>query len=86
MADKFKLNPITGELDLTYTIPELSSDPGSPAAADAWVLRSGGSSTNPGDAMGLLLALTYAGGGGGGSSYQFSYKTLSDGIKRVTIS
>tara|TARA_R110000868_G_C10972640_1_gene770674 strand:- start:12856 stop:13152 length:297 start_codon:yes stop_codon:yes gene_type:complete len=60
----------------TGSIPQVSTDPASPAAEDAWVLRSGsGGAIADGTPIGLLLALTYTGNAGTSFSYQFSYRT-----------
>lgn len=65
-------------------IPQYNdTDPASPTAQDAWVLRSGSASTG-GSPIGLLLALTEA--GGGGYSYQFSYYTQEGTIIRAALS
>lgn len=86
MANKLTFNVLSGEFDLVGTgtgtivttahIPELSADPVSPANGDAWVLAS----QKKGSPIGLLLALTYP-----VSVYKLSYKTIADGIKRVTL-
>ena len=58
------------------SIPQVSTDPVSPAAEDAWVLKSGGASP-----IGLLLALTT----GVPTSYRFSYRTNEGTTVRVTL-
>ena len=65
------------------SIPELSSDPVSPSAQQAWVLKSGGL-VGGGDPIGLLLALTYP-GAGSITTYQFSYRTLENTTIRATL-
>lgn len=87
----FRFNPLTSELDIvgtggggTASIPEYTSDPISPSAEDAWVLRSGGA-VGGGSPIGMLLALTYA-GSGGSYTYQFSYYTNEGTIIRNTLS
>lgn len=62
MASSFVFNPLTSNLDLVVTIPQLTSDPVSPNVDDLWVLKSGsggGAGIADGTPMGLLLALTY---------------------------
>lgn len=68
-------------------IPEYSSDPSSPNAQQAWVLRSGSGGTGGGK-------LTFVGGFGAmmtkhntGTTftYQFSYMTLEGTTKRVSL-
>lgn len=59
-----------------------NTDPVSPAAHDAWVLRTG-TITGGGEAMGLLLALTYA--ASGSYTYQFSYRTEEGTTIRATL-
>jgi len=71
-------------------IPELSSDPSSPAAQSAWVLRSGqggaGLDGISGTPIGFLLLLTYAGVQGVAYSYQFSYRTTENTTVRAALS
>lgn len=68
-------------------IPELTSDPASPNAQQAWVLKTGGSvGSGGGLPYGLLLALTYPGVGGGAPTYQFSYRTIENTTIRVSMS
>ncbi len=67
-------------------IPELTSDPTSPTAQQAWVLRSGGGQTGGGDPIGLLLSLTNPGSSGGGYTYQFSYYTTEGTTIRTALS
>lgn len=66
----------------TANIPEYNTDPVSPADGDAWVLRSGSGSGGLAHSI-VTLGLTLA--GSGAFTYQFSYKTISSGIKRVTL-
>lgn len=87
-----RFNPTTGELDLvntssggTASIPEYSTDPGSPSAQDAWVLKTTTGGGSAGAPLGLLLALTDA-GASGSSTYQFSYYTNEGTIIRTTLS
>ena len=72
------------------SIPELTSDPSSPAVQSAWVLKSGGGGGTiaAGTPLGLLLALTYAldSSGGGPATYQFSYRTIENTTIRVSMS
>ena len=58
-------------------IPELTSDPVSPAINDTWVLKS----VAGGTPMGFLLAITRE-----IDMYQLSYKTISGQIVRVILS
>ena len=67
-------------------IQELSSDPLSPVAEEAWVLRSGTTPIPDGTPIGLLLALTYTGNMGSSFTYQFSYFTNESTIIRTTLS
>lgn len=76
---------ILDELRLKDTIPQVNSDPSAPVAEDAWVLKTtSGGSASAGDAMGLLLALTYS-GGGGATTYQLSYRTKENTTVRVSL-
>ncbi len=61
----------------SVSIPELSSDPVSPAAQSAWVLKT----SLIGTPIGLLLALTHS-----TILYQFSYRTLESTTIRVVMS
>lgn len=84
----FKFNPLTSQLDLVNVVPEVSSDPSSPNAQDAWVLKtSSGGSTGGGKIKAVLglgfLALTV--GAGGSTSYKFSYQTKEGSIVRTTL-
>ncbi|MEK7106551.1 MAG: hypothetical protein AAB895_04335 [Patescibacteria group bacterium] len=68
------------------SIPEVDTDPVSPAAEDAWVLRTGGGTDGTvGEPRGMLLALTYSGDITAGT-YQFSYRTAASTTVRVTLS
>lgn len=62
-----------------FSLPQLNSDPVSPTPESAWVLKS--TIKAPGEAIGLLLALTDA----GTYSYKLSYKTLDGVIVRTTL-
>jgi hypothetical protein len=69
----------------SFSIPELASDPVSPNAGDAWVLRSGGT-VGGGDAY-LPFPLVFTTSGTVGSAtYELSYQTISDGVVRVSMS
>lgn len=65
----------------SVSIPEITTDPVSPAAQSAWILYT--PTTGGGTPIGLLLSLTYP--GTGSSSYKFSYKTIEGPIVRVTL-
>lgn len=69
-------------------IPQYASDPASPLAETAWVLRTPGvGGTTTGVPMGLLLALTYAEtAAGGAAAYQLSYRTEEGTTLRTTLS
>ena len=83
----YEYNPFTGELDYTKEIPELTTDPASPSAQDAWVLRSGSGGAIPdGTPIGLALALTYTGNGGTAYTYQLSYRTNEGTTIRTSLS
>jgi hypothetical protein len=63
------------------SIPELTSDPGSPTAESAWVLFTTGTPTLSHSIVTLGLTLP----GSGVASYQFSYRTLESTTVRVTL-
>jgi hypothetical protein len=71
-----------------FSIPELTTDPTTPAAQSAWVLKSGGGGGIPdGTPIGLFpFTLTYTGAGGTPATYQFSYQTLEGTTIRTTLS
>lgn len=72
-------------IEVHVQIPELTSDPVSPAVGDAWVLKTGGVSGGLGHSI-VTLGLTLdTSGGGGGATYEFRYKTTSDGIVGVAL-
>lgn len=67
------------------TVSEVDADPTSPVNGDVWVLRTTtGSGIGAGSVMGMLAGITYA-GSIGTTTYQLSYKTISSGIKRVSL-
>lgn len=69
------------------TIEQYDTDPSSPAAETAWVLRTAGAPGSPaGQPIGILMALTSAGSAAGADTYQFSYQTLEGTIKRTSLS
>lgn len=66
-------------------ISEVDADPASPANGDVWVLRTtSGGGTGAGRVLGMLAGITYA-GSTPTTTYQLSYKTISSGIKRVSL-
>lgn len=66
-------------------IPEYDADPSSPTDGDAWVLRtSSGGGAGAGSAYGMLAGITFA-GAGASTTYQLSYKTATNGVKRVSL-
>lgn len=88
----YKFNPFTGKLDVvnssssSTSIPQVDTDPASPSAEDAWVLK-----TTTGGAGGGVLQ--FFGGlgqpitsvGAPSTTYQFSYRTVEGTTKRVTL-
>lgn len=68
-----KYDKILGEEREKDKIPQLSADPSSPLAEDAWVLATIGGGAGVGEAVGLLLTLTQP--GAGGNTYTFKYRT-----------
>lgn len=61
------------------SIPEVVSDPVSPATNESWVLRTDFFGGSP---IGLLLSLTTA---AMPSTYKLSYKTISGAVVRVSL-
>ena len=76
-------NPSSGSGG-TATIPQVSTDPASPAAEDAWVLKTTAGGITDGTPIGLMLALTYQ-GNTGSTTYQFSYRTQESTTIRVSM-
>ena len=66
------------------TIPEYTTDPVSPVAEDAWILRTEVTDGVVGVPRGLLLALTYT-GLAVSSTYQFSYRTSGGTTIRTAL-
>jgi hypothetical protein len=60
---------------INNTIPEVTSDPATPVAGQAWVLKEG-----TGTPLGLLLAITTA-----GVTYFLSYRTYEGTTVRVQL-
>ena len=70
------INPFTGKFDFVDKIKQVSTDPSSPKAETAWVLRTGsGGSIPDGTPIGLLLVLTYKDNAGTAFTYEFKYRT-----------
>jgi hypothetical protein len=70
----------------TAGIPQYDTDPASPSAEDAWVLKTPGAPGNPaGSPIGLLLALTSAGSAAGADLYEFSYHTAEGITVRTSL-
>jgi len=81
----YKLNPFTGKLDnvgtqSTQIVEYLNADKPSAVAGDVWVKHT---QDNQGQAMGLLLALTYT--GSGIEKYELSWKSSVSTILRVEL-
>lgn len=69
-------------------IKQYNTDPTSPKAETAWVLKTSGAAVSTsGSPIGLLLVLTYANTQAGtADTYQLSYRTKEATTKRITIS
>ncbi len=82
------INPLPAPLQMTFYVPQLTSDPASPAAQDMWVLRQGSGSTGGGKVRAFLgLGAPYLTVGSAGSfTYKLSYQTKEGTIKRATLS
>lgn len=68
----------------SFAIPEVSSDPGSPSAGDAWVLRTGSGGTGGGEVK-ALFPLILTANSGGSYTYELSYYTEDSTIVRTTL-
>ena len=76
---------ITSAASTVANIPEYDADPSSPANGDVWVLRTTtGGGLGAGTVMGLLAGITNP-GAGASATFQLSYKTISNGTKRVSL-
>lgn len=88
MIKKLTFNPLTSNFDYVSAIPQVDTDPASPNAEDAWVLKTQSAGVGGGVIIAPLglgfLALTP--GAGSSSSYKFSYRTKEGSTKRVTLS
>ena len=77
---------VTGDGSIIGLIPQLTSDPASPDAETAWVLRSGtGGAIADGTPIGLLLSLTYTGNAGVAFTYAFKYRTKENTTLSVAL-
>jgi hypothetical protein len=77
--DEVQYFPEKGDLDVY--VPQVTSDPASPADEDVWVLRENDGEAIPnGTPIGMLLGLTYS-----TYIYKFSYKTKEGGTKRFQL-
>lgn len=89
----YRFNPFTGNLDEvgssssgSVSIPEYTSDPVSPSARDAWVLRTG-SMSGGGELMYMIGGMpVLSSGTGGGYTYQFKYRTDEGTTVAVALS
>lgn len=82
-------DPILGKLRkqdaASASIPEVTSDPPSPVAEQAWVLKTGSGSITAGSLMGIL-GLTYANDVPAGElTYQLSYRTKEGTTVRTNL-
>ena len=85
----FSFNPITGQLDLVNrngVISEVSSDPASPAAQDAWVLKTSGGSGGGTLKAFMGMGFPYLTANSGANTYKLSYRTQEGTTVRVTLS
>jgi len=82
------VNPLPAPLALSFYIPELSSDPVSPNAQDAWVLRGGSGGSGGGKIRAFIgLSMAYLKVNTGGAfNYKFSYRTNEGSTVRATLS
>ena len=85
MSIETLFNPFSGKLQLANRIPQLTSDPTSPLAEDAWILATISGGSGGGKPIGLLLSLTTP-NTGGSSTYKFSYRTKESTTVRATLS
>lgn len=81
----YVFNPFTGNFDYTAaagaSIPQLTADPASPAAEDAWVLYTAAALRPQTSLFPLGMALLT----GTPATYQFSYRTNEGTTKRVSL-
>jgi hypothetical protein len=68
------------EVKRVLRVPQVTSDPASPAPGDAWVLKTTGG--GGGAVIGMLAGITYA---GAGTTYQYSYRTKEATTVRATL-
>lgn len=69
-------------------IPEYDTDPASPEAEDAWMLKTAGGGSGGGSIVAILGGgfMASSPNAGGGTVYQLSYRTLENTTIRVTLS
>lgn len=80
-----KYDPILGELRIKDVIPEKTSDPSSPKAEDAWVLKTNTGGNQAGNVFGTPFGLTYAEEAGGSNTYEFKYRTKEGTTVAVSL-
>jgi hypothetical protein len=83
MAVKF--DPILGKLRSKDVIKQLDSDPASPKAQDAWVLKQGSVSGGGTFKAFMGLGFPYMSVGTASYTYAFSYRTKEGTTKRVNL-
>lgn len=87
MITGYDFNVFTGKLDIVGKIPELTADPASPKAEDAWVLKTTGGGSGGGKIIAPLglgfIALTPD--TGSSDAYKFSYRNKDGTTRRFTL-
>lgn len=88
MIKNISFNPLSGQFDQVSSIPQVSTDPISPAEGDMWVLRSGGSAGwgTEGEIKAFMgLGMPVPGTATSGGTYQLSYRTEQGTTIRVAM-
>lgn len=74
----------SGVVDLKVLIPEVTADPPAPEVNEVWVLNTPGSAVGGGGLISPMLLFTDP-GTISAATYELSWQSESDGIKRVEL-
>ena len=89
MIKKLTFNVFTSNFDYVSAIPQLDTDPASPNAEDAWVLKTGGGVSGGGVIQGWIglgsTPILTVGAGAGAATYEFKYRTQEGTTKKVAL-
>lgn len=87
MANKLVFNPTTGQFDTIKYIQQVTSDPASPPAQEAWVLASGGGGGGGGGVItGFIGGFPLLTAGTPAYTYTLKYRTKEGTTVSVALS